>query len=182
MAFASLVLTPATLEEIPLSLARSLPARHTANTVIQHYLDKIFVFLPFFSETALFASLNALYHRQARDWDHWVVYMVLAVANASLSRRRGDPEHQNAVGFASAALTKADRVLHPGSVAGVQAILFLVQFAMFLPDHFDSWYLIGVASRTMVDLGLHQDSRKQSHGPDIELRRRVFYTVYTLDR
>ncbi|KAI9827513.1 MAG: hypothetical protein M1832_004863 [Thelocarpon impressellum] len=182
MSFANLVLTPATLEEIPPSPTRPLPPRHALYAMTQRYLERIFVLLPFFSETALFASINSLYHRQGSDWDHWVLYMVLATSSASLSQGKGDTHHQDALAFAATALTKAERVLHPGSVMGVQAILFLVQFAMLQPDHFDSWYLIGVASRTMVDLGLHQDQAKHATSPDTELRRRVFHCVYSLDR
>lgn len=179
--FASLVLIPSTLEEIPSSLARPLPDQHMTRVKIQQYLQSIFVLLPFFEETSLWASVNALQHGQGRDWDHWAVYMVLAITSASLSRKKGDTQYLEALGFAATALMKAGSVFHPGSIRGIQAILFLVQFALFQPDHFDSWHLIGIASRVMVDLGLHQE-RRQSLSPQIELRKRVFYCVYTLDR
>ncbi|KAI9841802.1 MAG: hypothetical protein M1838_003411, partial [Thelocarpon superellum] len=182
MSFSHLILTPATLEVIPDSTMRSLPARHVAQALFQHYLTHQFVLLPFFSETSFFASVNAMYQRQGWDWDHWVVFMVLAIASASRSQRKGDVEHENSLGFVNAALLKADRVLHPGSMSGVQAVLFLTQFALYQPDYFDSWYLIGAASRIMVDLGMHQDRPRQNRDAATELRRRVFYCVYSLDR
>ena len=148
---------------------------------VQQYFQSIFVMLPFFDETSFWGSVNALQQGQGRDWDHWAVYMVLAISSASLSQTKGDEHYQEALGFAATALSKADIVFHPGSIIGIQAILFLVQFAMFQPDHFDSWYLIGIASRVMVDLGLHQE-RRSTQSPQIELRKRVFHCVYTLDR
>ena len=181
ISFSSLVLIPSTLEGIPNSAARPLPGQHVTSVKVQQYLRSIYVTLPFFEETSFWGSVTALHHGQAGDWDHWAVFMVLAIVSASLSRKKGDEQYQEALGFAATALTKADSVFHPGSIRGIQAILFLAQFAMYQPDLFDSWYLIGMASRVMVDLGLHQE-RRPCHSSRIELRKRVFRCVYTLDR
>jgi hypothetical protein len=63
-------------------------------------------------------------------------------------------------------------------------MLLLVQYSMLDPAHFDSWTLIGAASRAMVDLGLNVDPSKSSNTPrwKLELRRRVYHCVYALDR
>ena len=52
------------------------------------------------------------------------------------------------------------------------------------PHHFDSWSLIGAASRAITDLGLHQDPPKGTPmlKGKLELRRRVFHCIYALDR
>ncbi|KAI9673549.1 MAG: hypothetical protein M1829_004056 [Trizodia sp. TS-e1964] len=187
MSFSRLVLSSSVSLEIPSSRARLLPPRHAAMPLIQHYLDKIFVLLPVFTETALFASIDAVYQNNghnASDLDHWFVNMVLAVASASLSRSQDDQQYENAVGFTATALKRAEAVIRPGSISGIQALVLLAEYAMLDPHHFDSWYLIGVASRVMIDSGLHQDPPKQSQvsKAKLELRRKVFYCVYSLDR
>lgn len=172
---------------MPKATLHELPPRYSINQLIQHYLENIYVLYPFISETRLFASLDALYQdggHHANPFDQWTVRLVLAIAYASLSRQRDSTQYRAAVDHASAALKCAENVLHPGSIVGVQAILLLVLYAMLDPHHFNSWYLIGVASRVMVDLGLHQESTSsvKATGLEADLRRRVYHSVYTLDR
>src|SRR5690606_14631936 len=75
-------------------------------------------------------------------------------------------------------------VITPATIIGVQATLMLVQYSMLEPQHFNSWYLIGVASRILIDLGLHQEPPKGTKlkPAELDLRRKIFYCVYTLDR
>jgi len=185
MSYARLVLSSAAVEDMPQFSTNALPPRYLATPLIQHYLDKVFVMIPCLSETALFASACAVYQnagRHAGPFDHWTVRMVLAIALLSQSRQRGDSKYQDAVRHTAAALEKAEGVLHPGSVLGIQALLLLVQIAMLDPHHFNCWYLIGMASRAMVDLGLHQDPPEHLQTREVDWRRRVYYCVYTLDR
>ena len=113
-----------------------------------------------------------------------MVRMVLAIASAFLSERRGDARFDEGVAHVRAALQLAEDVLHPGNISGVQALVLLAEYAMVDPQHFDSWGLIGAASRAMTDLGLHQDPPRGAPitRAKLELRRRVFYCIYALDR
>lgn len=187
MSFARLVLSTSSVEEMPKFRVYEFPQQNEITHLIHHYLENVHVLYPFLSETKLFASLHALYQdggRYAKSIDRWTVRLVIAIALASLSRRRGDAQYQDATYHAAVALEGVETVLQPGSIVGIQAILLLVLYAMLDPHHFNSWYLIGVASRAMVDLGLHQDSTspRQLSGPEADLRRRVYHSVYTLDR
>ena len=187
MSFARLVLSTASRETFPSISNHPLPPRHAIMPFINHYLDHVYVLYPFLPETRLFASVDVLYQeggRHADAIDHWHVRMVLAIALASLSRRRGDAQYRDAVSHAATAFGWVEPVVQPGSLVGIQAILFLVLYAMLDPHHFDSWYLIGVASRVMVDLGLHQDSADLllMRDSEVQLRHRIYQSVYTLDR
>ena len=166
--------------------AARLP-QNAITSLVEHYIENIYVFYPFLSETKIFASIDALYHERgdyASSVDRWTVGFVLAIALASQSRQRADQHYQKAVYHASMALECAEIVLQPGSMVGVQSILLLVLYATLDPYHFNSWYLIGVASRAMVDLGLHQEltSPKQLPSAEADMRRRIFHSVYILDR
>lgn len=172
---------------MPKSVNNVLPQRYEITPLIKHYTENIHALYPFLSERKLFQSIDAVYQengRHALPIDHWTTRLVLATAIASLSRRRGDALYQDAVRHAAAALEMIETVVHPGSIAGIQAILQLVLYAMLDPRHFNSWYLIGLASRVMVDLGLHQDPPEELRlkNPELDMRLRVYDCVYALDR
>ncbi|OCK84045.1 hypothetical protein K432DRAFT_401500 [Lepidopterella palustris CBS 459.81] len=187
MSYARLIISACAKEALPSGMTKLLPPRYAATPLIQHYLNNIFVLLPIFDEASFYASVDAVYHAdstKATDFDHWTVRMVLALACLSLSDQRGDTHYSDAVGHVNAALEHAEEVLHPGFISSIQALVLLVEYAMMDPHHFDSWTLIGAASRAMVDLGIHQDPSKSASvsRAKLELRRRVYHCVYALDR
>jgi len=188
MTFARLVLSTSSHEPMPSFAANLLPQRQAITPLIQHYLDCIHILYPFLSETNLFAAVAAVYERDERcaasPMDHWITRMVLAITLASWSRRRGDTQYQNAVRHAAGAFEHIEDVVHPGSLAGIQAILLMVIYSMFDPHHLKSWNLIGLASRAMVDIGLHQDPPADVplKGTDHEISRRLYASIYSLDR
>jgi hypothetical protein len=187
MSYARLILSACSKEELPQGTTKALPPRYAATALVQHYLNNIFVLLPAFDEASFYASFDNMYssnNRKAEPFDHWIVRMVLAIGSASMSQQRGDPHYMEGIGHVCAALEYAEAVLHPGNIAGVQALVLLTEYAMLDPHHFDSWSLIGAASRAMTDLGLHQDPPKGTPmlKAKLELRRKVFHCIYALDR
>lgn len=171
---------------MPAGLTKALPPRFATTPLIQHYVNNVFTLLPIFEEATLYACVEAVYRMDgtANAFDHWVVRMVLAIACISQSEQRGDTLYSDAVGHVNAALEHAENVLHPGFISSIQALILLVIYATMDPHHFDSWTLIGAASRAMVDLGIHQDPSRSTpiSRVKLELRRRVYWCVYSLDR
>ena len=135
MSFAKLVLSTSSLEAIPVNSAFSLPQRYEITPLIQHYLENVHVVYPVLPETGLFASIDAVYGQgglYASPTDHWVTLIVLAVSCASLARRKGDSHYQDALSYAAAALNYVEKVIQPGSIFGIQAILLMVLLAMWV--------------------------------------------------
>ncbi|KAJ5923805.1 hypothetical protein N7466_007992 [Penicillium verhagenii] len=185
--FANLLLSVTTVGSPPPRIPNSLPARHEATPLLQHYFDNIFVQLPFFVETSFWTSVDAVYQSQgrfAKPFDHWMLSMVLAIASASVSYQKNDKSHQRALGLVAEALSYAGEVLRPGSITCIQAILLLAQYSLVDPGRFRSWFLVGMAIRVAVDLGLHQDPPAEvlSNSSRLDIRRRVFHCLYALDR
>ncbi|KAI7363777.1 hypothetical protein KC354_g6234 [Hortaea werneckii] len=187
MSYARLILSACSKDPLPSGTTKELPPRYSAASLIQHYLNNVFTLVPVFEEASFYGSVDNAYAqdtRKADPFDHWVVRMVLAIASASMSEQRGDQHYLEGIGHVCAALSHAEGVLNPGSISSVQALVMLTEYAMLDPHHFDSWSLIGAASRAMVDLGLHTDPPKgtpMTKGK-LDLRRRVFWCVYVLDR
>lgn len=186
MSYARLIQSASTKEPLPVELTKALPPRYTANPLIQNYINNIFSILPIFEEATLYSSIDAVYQQgdNATPFDRWTVRMVLAIACLSLSEQRGDTSYADAVGHVNAALENAEAVLHPGYVSSIQALVLWTIYAAMDPHHFDCWTLIGAASRAMVDLGIHQDPSKNISisRTKLEIRRRVYWCVYSLDR
>ncbi|KAF7853424.1 hypothetical protein EAF04_010716 [Stromatinia cepivora] len=187
MTFARLILSAANYDELPESRSLQLPPRPTATKLIQYYLDNIFALYPIVSETALFNALDKIYSgnsQRVTDFEHWLFYMVLAISSTAQSRNYLDSKYEEGVSWAGRALAYADHVLMPGHVSQIQALALFVQYAMLDPAHFDSWQLIGFACRAIVDLGFHQDppGEQQPDRKALDMRRRIFYCVYSLDR
>lgn len=184
MSYARLIRSASTKEPLPDGLTKAMPAKYAATPLIQHYLNNIFTLLPVFEEASLYSSVDAVYQGTATPWDKWSVRMVLAIAHLSQSEQRGDTHYADAVGHVNAALESAEDVLHPGYVSSIQALVLWTIYATMDPHHFDSWTLIGAASRAMVDLGIHQDPSRNVviSKAKLEIRRRVYWCVYSLDR
>lgn len=187
MTFARLILAAAINEPIPRSKSAQLPSRPAAMALIQHYLDNVYALYPAFPETVVFNALDAIYQEDGRpiaDFEHWLLYMVLAIGAMGQSRSSSDAYYKDGVAWVARALKYADQVLMPGYISQMQALILLVQYAMLDPAHFDAWQLIGFTCRAIVDLGFHQDPPKEQQ-PDkssLDTRRKVYWCAYSLDR
>lgn len=187
MTFARLVLTATTNEPLPESTQVELPPKQVAQSMLQFYLKNIYSLFPCFSQTHLLNTLHNVYQQNDRfikDSDYWLFYMVLAIGSAAQSRTLHDDHYTTGVMFASKALGFADRALAPGHTTQIVSLLLLTQYSMLDPTHFESWQAIGFTARAVVDLGLHQDppTSTSTDQLNLDMRRRIFYCVYSLDR
>lgn len=149
-------------------------------------MANVYPLFPLFSESVLLTALDDMYQpeRHVSSANKWLVYLVLAVGSMAQSRSNQDDHYRNGVDFVSQALQLADRALQTGYVTQIQSLAMLTQYATLDPAHFDSWHLIGITCRAVVDLGFHQDPMNQSLADRVtlDMRRKTFYCVYTLDR
>lgn len=188
MSFAKLLRAMAVKQTIPTFAHCDLPPRSTTSHLIDHYFENVHVLLPFFSETEFMSSLSRVYQERmavnVTPFDMWCVRLVLAISSASMCQTRGDENYSAALCHMGEAMKLAEYVIYPGSISGIQALLLLVQYAIVDPEYLDSWYIVGMAARLLVDLGLHCEPAAETRIPKsaLDLRRRIFYCTYALDR
>lgn len=188
MTFARLVLAAVSNDALPDAQDQNwiFPSRQTALAILHHYMTNIYCLYPSFSETALYALLDQLYmqDRLVKDAEYWLVYMVLAIGSMAQSQAMNDEHYITGIQFASRALPFADRALMAGSMTQIQSLILLTQYSLLDPAHFDSWHLIGFTCRAVIDLGLHQEppGEQMSDKAMLDMRRKLFYCVYSLDR
>ncbi|GAP83005.2 putative positive regulator of purine utilization [Rosellinia necatrix] len=187
MTFARLVLAAATNDPLPRDGNWHMPSRQAAIILIQYYMTNIYSLYPAFSETALYNALEQVYSMQDRivkDSDYWLLYMVLAISSSAQSQVKNDQFYVDGVFLAARALKHADQALMPGYTTQIQSLILLTQYSTLDPAHFDSWHLIGFTCRAVIDLGFHQDPpmEQMSDKSLLDMRRKTFYCVYSLDR
>lgn len=69
------------------------------------------------------------------------------------------------------------------TMQNIEAMTLLVIYHLRSESSHGIWYMIGLAMRTAVDLGLHRrDHEKKLDSPSIQRRRKLFWTVYSLER
>lgn len=187
MTFARLVLAASSNNRLPDTQNWNAPSRQDSLSIVQYYMNNIYSLYPAFSETVFYTLLEQVYNqsdRPIKDSEYWLVFMVLAVGSVAQSQARNDAHYMNGIYFVSKAMRHADKALTPGYVTQIQSLIILTQYSMLDPTHFDSWHLIGFTCRAVVDLGFHQDppSEQMPDKAQLDMRRKLFYCVYSLDR
>jgi hypothetical protein len=108
--------------------------------------------------------------------------VVLSIgANLQIRRRL---YHHNPGTFHSSGMLLSDQVLNSISLPSLQAILLLLVHSLVGPGGAEIWTLTRLAMSHCVDLGIHReigDSMKFSKVA-VEMRRRIFFSVYSFDR
>lgn len=121
-----------------------------------------------------------------------------------LSGQQHQPEEYHAAAivhlesFLASAPATDQEIWVGGGLEELQAVLLLASFALLRPVAPGLWYIVGVAVRLGIDLGLHheedpepsptaetegeQDPVKGRRQWILDLRRRLFWCVYSFDR
>ncbi|KAG5360165.1 Pyrimidine pathway regulatory protein 1 [Yarrowia sp. B02] len=86
--------------------------------------------------------------------------------------------HQAAMEHIDVAFASTNRL------EALQAMLVLCLYSIMRPTSPGVWYTLSMALRLCIDLGLHIEtaSNKVSDGFDLDMRRRLFWCTYMLDR
>lgn len=69
------------------------------------------------------------------------------------------------------------------SIENIEAMVLLVVYHLRTASSHGMWYMVGLAMRTAIDLGMHRKANEINMDPfTAQLRRRLFWTVYYLER
>ncbi|KAI3150937.1 transcriptional regulator family: Fungal Specific TF [Penicillium roqueforti] len=85
--------------------------------------------------------------------------------------------------FYTAALQHVPTMCEARSIDNIEAMVLLVVYHLRTASSHGMWYMIGLAMRTAIDLGLHRKANESNLDPfTTQMRRRLFWTVYYLER
>ncbi|KAL4978587.1 fungal-specific transcription factor domain-containing protein [Aspergillus desertorum] len=85
--------------------------------------------------------------------------------------------------FYITALQQVPAMCETRSVENIEAMTLLVVYHLRSASSQGVWYMVGLAMRTAIDLGLHRKANEINLDPiTAQMRRRLFWTVYYLER
>lgn len=119
--------------------------------------------------------------------DFLLVYLVLAISVTLGSANDGHEERCMALSvslFEEGIQHLYSLPSFPSDIAWLQTILLVLLYATVFPRSANVWVLSGAAMRSCLELGLHRESPDSADlDPKmIDLRRRVFWAAYCMDR
>ncbi|OKP10063.1 hypothetical protein PENSUB_4528 [Penicillium subrubescens] len=85
--------------------------------------------------------------------------------------------------FYTTALQYVPTMCEARSIENIEAMVLLVVYHLRTASSHGMWYMIGLAMRTAIDLGLHRKANEINMDPfTAQMRRRLFWVVYYLER
>lgn len=124
--------------------------------------------------------------KSASAFDLYHVNMVLAIALASISRPHLSTSEIGKVAhdFWKSATKNLNNALNGRGIHRLQNILLLLQYTLLVPEAGNLWQLSGTAMRFATEMGLYTEPNPtQDFDPlKLDMRRRVFWTCYCIDR
>ncbi|KAF2105969.1 fungal-specific transcription factor domain-containing protein [Lophiotrema nucula] len=181
---------------------KSMPSEIVLS-LTQKYAQKVLPQYPFFHENALLDTMKrvqaALHAQQLEDsispelnpigpsYDLLILYLILAISVTLGSTKGG---HESRCMTLSASLFEegskhfSSEMTVPSDLAGLQLNLLMLLYATINPRAANVWILSGAVMRSCLELGLHRESLELAaqDAMTTELRRRLFWSAYCMDR
>lgn len=142
---------------------------------------------PVLHEITTFELFEKSWSDKTTDFEQFQVKMVIAIALGSVSR----PHISNSeIGQVSKMFWKSAMNLFNRANSGIdnlqnlQKVLLLLQYTLLVPETGNLWQLSGTAMRYATSMSLYTEPNpSQSFDPlTLDLRRRMFWTCYCIDR
>ncbi|WVQ85572.1 hypothetical protein IAT38_007738 [Cryptococcus sp. DSM 104549] len=119
---------------------------------------------------------------EARAGKEFVFFMVLAIGTTN-RERMGEVPRGSSIEYRNRALQGLYAAVGKEDFLCIQCLLLLVLYAMFDPSGISLWHVLGFAARVAISLNLHRRVDGAILPQEVvEQRRRLFYSLYNLDR
>ena len=189
----SILLNANTLRSIPVDIVQRLMRKYlntiqpdnpflVASTVVQQFQSVVEIL----GWQAQAQSPGAEPLPVIASHDFLIVYLVLAIS-VTLGSANGHEERCMALSvqlFEEGIQHLYSLPTFPSDITWLQTILLVLLYATVFPRSANVWVLSGAAMRSCLELGLHREP-PESMGLDpetLDLRRRVFWAAYCMDR
>ncbi len=195
-------LGPLTSSNLPFStnVKETLPPKDLAKELFDNYFAHDHLCFPFLLHSSTLSIVESMYkdpsYYRENAFEAFVFDMILAIATVNVYKLDWQmlPSSET---HHSRAMHRITDIFQAGGISSLQAILLLCQYrtSSSIQDTSASmWHLVGIAVRIAFELGLHRESaysfksRSVVQTEDLdtlrnqEIRRRCFWSVFTLDR
>ncbi|PLB42450.1 putative C6 transcription factor [Aspergillus candidus] len=159
--------------------------------ILRAYLTRLHVRYPFLDRRELWRLHEDRWRlagarREDLEREEWFgifkLYVVYAIGATTL-QLSGEYSYVSPERFYITALQQVPAMCETRSVENIEAMTLLVVYHLRSASSQGVWYMIGLAMRTAIDLGLHRKANEIYLDPiTAQMRRRLFWTVYYLER
>ncbi|KAL4956998.1 fungal-specific transcription factor domain-containing protein [Aspergillus filifer] len=116
------------------------------------------------------------------DTDSMILYIIMAIGYTSL-QRSGKAPPGITTGFEIPYADIMQRCIMDESVDSIQILILLALYSLFDPRGPSTWSIVGIITRQAMAQGLTRPTAGEDLPPKtIELRRRLFWSIFGLDR
>lgn len=162
-----------------------LPATESLTKQLsQAYFDSIHLQYPFLHRPTHERMIHETFKPGPQDEiATFQVTMVLSISALILSRR--SHVELPSAGWCAAAVKKFSSLHVENSLRGLQCLLLLIIYSMHSPSsHFNAWSINYQCIAMVIDLGLQREPSRAASLSFFqkEMRTRIFWVVYSLDR
>ncbi|KAK1585740.1 fungal-specific transcription factor domain-containing protein [Colletotrichum navitas] len=163
----------------------SLPKDAIARRFVDAYFRNVNRAYPFVNRVKVLRDLESLGEstKRRRDADSTLLYLVMAIGCTTL-QRAGQIPNDTASKFDVAYADIIQECLAREDLESIHILVLVALYSLFDPKGISTWSIAGIVSRQAMLLGLSRRSSedKRLSAMDIELRHRLFWSIYVLDR
>ncbi|KAJ5636903.1 uncharacterized protein N7484_010216 [Penicillium longicatenatum] len=153
---------------------------------IQIYMETMHNHMPYLDSGEIYQMhskrLQPIALARSARWKSSKLFMVYAIGAATCRVTESQPSITAGELFRTALRLKPS-VAELRSLQSIEAMMLLIMYNLRIPNSSSIWYMIGLAMRTAIDLGLHREENYLHLKPhEAQSMRRVFWSVYVMDR
>lgn len=183
----------ALLHDLPYETRTSIPPIEAASRLIHTYFEHCDFFSPILSsESDFLTMIEPLYDTREAEPSKplanakFRAFIIFGTAVLLLNRSDSSVPISRSEGYFAAGMhtlsQHADLIL-TGDADHVTNLLLIIQHCCFCANLTAAWHFIGLATRLVVELGLHEERQTTSYTPDqTNARRWLFWSTYVLER
>ncbi|KAG2420373.1 hypothetical protein HFD88_005174 [Aspergillus terreus] len=193
---ASLLYNPSLFNELPMPhLAEhdtvladlNFPDRSHINYLIEFYFAHSHTLYPIIRRNEFLSTLWRIYAdptdplAQSPLW-LFRIWMVLAIGSTTHSSVSLVDESESVL-YYNKAMVYFEAAFGYGDMAALEVLMLQVSYSFFNQIGPNTWFLVGVAARMAIGMGLHTATTYESLPTDIaEYRKRILFSLYMMDR
>ncbi|KAF4945406.1 hypothetical protein FSARC_14432 [Fusarium sarcochroum] len=174
----------------PVSGLSAIPTT-VADFLLENYMTRIVAQYPIFYSADIMAHFNSVFHNKhsslrlgvsATSRDIYVISLIMAISLTTAARTQQVRANSIATSLLKEAMQHMPSVC-TNDIAGLQALLLLLEYTTMDPTAANIWLLSGFATQACIDQGLHQEGFVSQSMDSItkDIRRRVFWCTYELE-
>ncbi|RAH77164.1 hypothetical protein BO86DRAFT_347951 [Aspergillus japonicus CBS 114.51] len=150
--------------------------------LVEAFLHHVYRAYPFLDKERILRAAVDVPNDSPED-DAMILYMVMAIGHTSLERSGKAPSAETA-GFTIAYAEILQRCTMEESIYSVQILILLALYSLFDPQGPSTWTIVGIITRQAVSLGLTRPGLLEDGltPQTVQLRRRLFWSIFVLDR